>query len=107
MPQHRIKMFVVYIVATVPRGVLYVGMTSNLPARALEHRERLVDGFARRYWVGRLVYYEHHETAESAIRRERAVKRWRRDWKISLIEKHNPTWADLFAQAVAEDGFEW
>jgi putative endonuclease len=101
------KVFHVYITASGPRGVLYVGMTSDLSGRAWEHRERVIDGFTKKYWAGRLVYYEHHETADSAAKRERLMKRWRRDWKIALVESTNPTWRDLFADAVREDGYEW
>ena len=100
------KIFFVYITCSVPRGVLYVGMTSNLPGRAWEHRERVIDGFTKKYWVGRLVYYEFHETGESASRRERLMKRWLRNWKIELVEKDNPTWADLYDQALTEHGLD-
>lgn len=101
------KIFFVYIMANGPRGVLYVGMTSDLTGRAWEHRERVLEGFTRKYGVDRLVYYERHDEAAEAARRERSMKRWRRDWKIELVEKTNPTWRDLFADAVREDGFEW
>jgi putative endonuclease len=100
------KELFVYIVASGPRGVLY-GMTSDLAVRAREHRERLLEGFTKRYWADRLVYFERHENAGIAARRERALKRWRRDWKIELVEKHNPTWRDLFADVVQRDGYEW
>ena len=100
------KIFFVYITCSAPRGVLYVGMTSNLPGRAWEHRERVIDGFTKKYWAGRLVYYESHETGEGASRRERSMKRWRRDWKIGLIEKNNPTWADLYDQALMDHGLD-
>jgi putative endonuclease len=100
------KLYWVYIMASRPRGVLYVGMTSDRPGRAWQHRERVREGFTKRYWVGRLVYFERYEDAAVAARRERALKRWRRDWKIELIEKHNPTWRDLFSEVLAEEGFE-
>ncbi len=106
MKEMRTKVFYVYITASGPRGVLYVGMTSDLAGRAWQHRNRVMDGFTKRYWVDRLVYFEHHETADSAARRERALKRWRRDWKIELVERSNPTWADLFPEVVAAAGFE-
>ena len=82
-------------------------MTSDLAGRAYEHRERLIDGFTKRYWAGRLVYFEQHETVEAAQRREYLMKRWRRDWKIALIERDNPTWRDLFEDAVRLDGLEY
>ena len=90
----------VYMTASKARGVIYVSMTSDLAGRALQHRERIVEGFTKRFWVGRLVYFEHHETAASAANREYLMKRWRRDWKIELIEKDNPTWRDLFEDAM-------
>ena len=101
------KQFFVYIMANGPRGVLYIGMTSDLPGRAWEHRERLLKGFTKRYGVDRLVYFEPHDDAYIAAQRERAMKRWRRDWKIELVEKRNPTWRDLFGDVVRSDGFEW
>jgi len=100
------KSFFVYMTASGPRGVIYVGLTSDLPGRAWQHRERILDGFTKRYWVGRLVYFEHHVDAAVALRREWLVKRWRRDWKIELIEKNNPTWADLYDEALRLHGFE-
>ena len=101
------KHFHVYMTASKARGVIYTGMTSDLPRRAWEHRERVVGGFTTRYWAGRLVYYELHPDSESARHREYLVKRWRRDWKIEMIEKHDPTWADLFDKLVGEAGYEW
>jgi putative endonuclease len=100
------KLYYVYIMASRPRGVLYVGMTSDRPGRAWQHRGRMMEGFTKRYWVGRLVYFEAHAEASVAARRERTMKRWRRDWKIELIEKSNPTWRDLFDEVLAEEGYE-
>jgi putative endonuclease len=98
------KIFFVYILASRPHGVLYVGMTSDLPGRTWEHRERVLDGFTKRYWTNRLVYYEVHNEASDAARRERLLKRWRRAWKIELIERANPTWADLYREAIDKFG---
>ena len=64
-----------------------------------------MEGFTKRYWVDRLVYYEFHESGQTALPRERAMKRWQRAWKIELIEKTNPKWADLYCQALEEHGF--
>ena len=100
------KSFFVYMTASKPRGVIYTGMTSDLAGRAYEHRERLNEGFTKRYWVGRLVYFESHREAETAQRREWLMKRWRRDWKIKLIETSNPTWRDLYPDALVLDGFQ-
>ena len=85
----------VYILASRRHGTLYIGVTSNLLARTVQHREGLIPGFTRRYGVSRLVWYEVHDTMESAILREKRLKEWRRAWKIDLIEAHNEDWADL------------
>ena len=87
----------VYILANKPHGVLYVGVTSNLPQRVWQHQNDLAPGFTQRYRVHTLVWYEVHETMESAITREKRIKEWRRAWKIELIEKVNPHWRDLYA----------
>jgi putative endonuclease len=101
------KVFFVYMTASRAHGVIYVGMTSDLAGRSWEHRERIVDGFTKRYWVGRLVYFEQHDLVEDAQKREYLMKRWRRGWKIELIEKSNPAWRDLFADAIKLDGHDW
>ena len=100
------KEFCVYIMASGPRSVLYVGMTGDIVGRATEHREGLIEGFTRKYKVDRLVWYERHDAPEAAYRRETAIRRWRRDWKIELVEKMNPTWRDLFGDILREQGFE-
>lgn len=100
------KTYYVYIMASAPNGVLYVGMTSDLPERARQHRERHLEGFSKRYWVNRLVYFEAHEDASVAAQRERAMKRWRRAWKIELIEISNPRWKDLWLEVIAADGYD-
>ena len=87
--------YYVYILASAPNGTLYIGVTNDLVRRVYEHRESLVDGFTKRHGVKLLVYYEVHASPEQAIRREKALKRWNRDWKIVLIERDNPQWADL------------
>jgi putative endonuclease len=90
-------MFHVYILASRPHGTLYVGVTSALIQRIWQHKTKAVPGFTARYAVDRLVWFEAHDTAESAIRRERQIKEWRRAWKVMLIEEDNPDWADLYA----------
>ena len=92
--------FFVYILANKPRGVLYVGVTKNLPRRIWEHRSKVVTGFTRTYGVTRLVYYEEHSSILEARRREYAVKRWRRAWKFKLIEELNPDGRDLTDQLI-------
>lgn len=90
-----------YILANKPRGVLYIGATSDIAARMTQHREGKGSAFARRYGLNRLVLVEHHPTIEDAIAREKAMKAWKRDWKIELVEKANPDWRDLFETILA------
>jgi putative endonuclease len=86
----------VYIVASKRNGTLYVGVTSNLVKRIWEHRNGVIEGFTRRYHVHSLVWYESHDTMESAIIREKRIKEWKRIWKVELIESTNPDWEDLY-----------
>ena len=86
----------VYLLASKPNGTLYVGVTSNLIQRVYQHRTAVVEGFTRAYGVKTLVWYEQHATMESAISREKAIKKWRRSWKIGLISAMNPEWRDLY-----------
>ena len=85
----------VYILASRRHGTLYIGVTSNLPARLAQHRGGLIPGFASRYGAVRLVWYETADTMEAAIAREKQLKKWKRDWKLRLIEEANPRWFDL------------
>jgi putative endonuclease len=86
----------VYILASRPNGTLYIGVTSELPKRAWEHKNDMADGFTKRYGVHRLVYYELHDDMVSAITREKQMKKWNRAWKLELIESQNPDWNDLW-----------
>jgi putative endonuclease len=86
----------VYILASGRNGTLYVGVTSDLRRRVWEHREGMVPGFTRRYDVHRLVYFETHEDMLGAVGREKQIKKWRRAWKLELIEGMNPEWEDLW-----------
>ena len=88
----------VYIVTNRPNGTLYVGVTSNLARRAWEHRDGVADGFTKRHGLKRLVYAEPHESITAAIQREHNLKHWPRAWKVQLILKGNPGWADLYDQ---------
>ena len=90
------KSFFVYMLASGVRGTLYVGVTADLVKRVWEHKTKALPGFTTRHSVDRLVWYELHDSAEAAIRREKQIKEWKRDWKIELIEKLNPRWDDLF-----------
>ena len=91
------KQFFVYIMASRRNGTLYIGVTSNLVQRAWLHKQGLVEGFTKKYEVKMLVYFEPHQTAESAITREKQLKKWERPWKIRLIEQGNPEWRDLYS----------
>lgn len=91
----------VYILAKKPRGTLYIGVTSDPVQRVWQHKNDMAEGFTKRYGVHRLVWYEVHECMESAIGREKALKKWNRAWKIEMIEKTNPTWADLYDDIIA------
>ncbi len=91
----------VYILASQRNGTLYIGVTSNLVQRVYQHRESLADGFSKQYGVKMLVWFEQHDTMESAIAREKAMKKWHRQWKINLIEAQNPKWRDLWDDIIA------
>ncbi len=87
--------FYVYILASRKNGTLYIGITDDLERRIWEHKEKVLKGFTAKYDVTQLVWYEMHDTRESAFARERAMKKWNRQWKINLIAKENPDWEDL------------
>ena len=91
-----VKLPAVYILSSKRNGTLYIGVTSNLVKRVWEHKEKLVEGFAEKYDVVHLVYYELCENMESAIAREKVIKKWNRNWKKRLIQKKNPYWLDLW-----------
>ena len=90
----------VYILASRRNGTLYTGVTSSLIKRVWEHKNDLVEGFTKRYRVHILVWYELHSSMESAITREKAVKEWKRRWKLELIEGINPGWRDLYDELI-------
>jgi putative endonuclease len=94
------KSFWVYILASRPRGTLYIGVTSDLIRRVFEHREGAVAGFSKQHNIKMLVYYEQHATALGAIQREKNIKHWSRDWKIKLVVSMNPEWRDLYEDIV-------
>ncbi len=85
-----------YMMASGKNGTLYVGMTNNLVRRVWEHKNHVLEGFTNTYDVTKLVWFEVHATAEAAIVREKRLKRYKRDWKIELIETENPNWCDLY-----------
>ncbi len=92
------KLYFVYILASKYQGTLYIGVTSNLQKRAIEHKNDSIEGFSKKYQVHRLVYYETHEDVYQAIQREKQLKKWKRQWKINLIEENNRDWNDLYYQ---------
>ena len=93
--------YYVYILASRRNGTLYVGVTSDLARRVYEHKHALIAGFTRKYDVKNLVYFETMDDVRDAIQREKALKHWRRAWKIALIEKENPEWDDLYGGLLA------
>ena len=90
------KLYFTYILAGKLGGTLYVGVTKDLLRRVTEHRERSASSFTKKYRVHRLVWWEVHENIEQAILREKRIKKWKRAWKVQLIERSNPNWVDLF-----------
>ena len=90
----------VYMLASKRNGTLYTGVTSNLAKRVWEHKNNLAEGFTKRYSVHLLVWFEIHETMESAIVREKQIKEWKRAWKLKLIESANPDWEDLYQRII-------
>ncbi|MEM1302220.1 MAG: GIY-YIG nuclease family protein [Pseudomonadota bacterium] len=90
----------VYLMTNKPNGTLYIGVTNDLVRRVHEHRTHAIKGFTDRYNLTRLVWFEQQDEPREAIRREKALKRWNRAWKIALIEKTNPIWRDLWDEIV-------
>lgn len=93
-------MYHIYLLASKPKGVLYVGSTSELVQRVWQHKQGLVDGFTKKYNVNKLVYFEHSISAYEMVTRERQIKKWKREWKLNLIEKKNPAWKDLYEDII-------
>jgi len=89
------KQYFVYLLANKPYGTLYTGVTNNLIQRMQQHKEEITHGFTKKYHVKQLMYYEVCEDIYEAISREKRIKKWKRQWKINLIEEHNPQWIDL------------
>jgi putative endonuclease len=91
-------MFYVYLLASRKEGTLYLGVTKDLVRRTYQHREKLLPGFTSQYDVRRLVWFEVYDDPTTAIEREKQIKKWRRTWKVELIEKENPDWKDLYPE---------
>lgn len=96
-----IHQYYLYIITNKKEGVLYIGVTNNIERRMFEHKNKLVKGFSSKYNLDKLVYFETYQYIEDAVKREKNMKKWKRDWKIKLIVKKNPTWKDL-----SEEWFE-
>jgi len=90
------KTYFIYIVANNKNGTIYIGVTNNLTKRVWEHKNKIFDGFTSKYDLNKLVYFEDYSEINSAIKREKRLKEWPRQWKIELIEKNNPLWIDLY-----------
>jgi len=106
MPVFRVKLPCVYVLASRRDGTLYIGVTSDLFSRLQSHKAGHIPGFTKRYGVDRLVYFELHPTMEHAITREKQMKKWRRAWKIALLESTNPEWRDLSPEVFDGSAFE-
>lgn len=94
------KSYYVYILANKKNGTLYVGITSDLAKRVWEHKNKVVEGFTKKYSVDKLVYFDEFDSPQDAIVREKQIKNWHRQWKINQIEKENPKWIDLYDSIV-------
>ena len=90
------KNYYVYILSSEQNGTIYTGVTSDIVKRVYEHRNGVVEGFTKKYGVHNLVWFETHNSAVTAINRERQIKKWKRAWKLNLIEEQNPQWTDLY-----------
>ncbi len=90
----------IYIITNRKNGTLYIGVTSNLVKRVYEHKSKITDGFSKKYNLTKLVYYEVFDNIENAIKREKQLKNWKREWKVELIEKVNREWNDLYNEII-------
>ena len=90
----------VYIITNKKEGTLYIGVTSNLVKRVYEHKQKFIDGFSKKYNLTNLVYYEQFDSIENAIKREKQLKNWKREWKLNIINQFNPTWKDLYSSII-------
>jgi putative endonuclease len=93
--------YYVYILASRKNGTLYVGVTNDLVRRAYDHKSNVIQGFTEKYRVHNLVYYESYTDVRDALTREKRLKKWKRQWKINLIESDNPDWIDLYEQIIS------
>lgn len=94
----KVRQYYVYMLASRKNGTLYIGVTNDLLKRVYEHKNNLIEGFTNKYSVHNLVYYEQHNDIGKAITREKQIKKWKRQWKIELLELDNPEWKDLYTE---------
>ena len=94
------KRYFIYILASQRNGTLYIGVTNDITRRVYEHKNNLIEGFTKKYKVHLLVYFEEFQNVEAAITREKQLKRWKRSWKLRLIETENPEWNDLYQEFI-------
>ncbi len=94
------KQYYVYIITNKPYGTLYVGISSNLVQRIYQHREGMAPGFSKEHGLNRLVWYQMHQDVNEAIASEKKIKKWRRDWKVNVIQEMNPEWKDLYPSII-------
>jgi putative endonuclease len=99
-----LKCYYVYILASKKNGAFYVGVTNDLRRRLLEHKDGSVEGFTKKYHIGKLVYFERHNNINRAIQREKDIKAWQRQWKVNLIEESNSEWLDLSEELFLGEG---
>ena len=92
-----IHQYYFYMLTNKKKGTLYIGVTNNLERRMFEHKNKIIEGFTKQYGFDKLAYFETYQYVNDAIKREKNMKKWKREWKISLIEKDNPDWDDLSA----------
>jgi putative endonuclease len=95
------KYYYVYIITNKKNGALYIGVTSDIVKRVWEHKQKFIDGFTKRYNIYKLIYFEQFIESMNAIKREKRLKKYNRQWKIDLIEKRNPQWNDLYEQIIS------
>ncbi len=95
---HEERIYYVYILASQKNGTLYIGVTNDVINRVYEHKQKMNPGFTNKYNVNKLVYYEEYQYIDDAIDREKNLKKWKRGWKIKMIEEFNPSWKDLFTE---------
>jgi len=98
--------YFVYILASKKKGTLYIGITNNILRRVLEHKDKIIKGFTEKYNIDKLVYFEKYGDVNFAIRREKMLKEWHREWKIRLIEENNKEWKDLFYDLISNEDIE-